>query len=160
MRNSPMGPGKPAEVKFDGPAPVLTPQVPELSILNKGQKEARSSVLDANLEFYSALEDQDIGRMARTWGHDGGVRCTQPNGVLLRGWEEVRRGFEQMFSVDRPYRIELKQVYAEQDGRIAYVSMIERVAMPQLSRPRSVHAATNVFRWHDGQWRLILHHST
>ncbi|GIW72014.1 MAG: hypothetical protein KatS3mg102_1556 [Planctomycetota bacterium] len=157
-RSSPMG-KKRQEMVFEGPPPVLTPELPELPV-RRGRGAERPSVLEANTEFYAALQERDIGRMSRAWAHDATVRCAQPNGVLLRGWEEVRNGFEQIFSVDRPCRVELTQIYAEQSEDLAHVSLVERVSMPQVSRPRTEHPATNVFRWQDGRWLVILHHAT
>ena len=80
--------------------------------------------------------------------------------MLLRGWEEVRRNFESLFASDRPYKIELTQVYSEDADAIAYVSLVERVEMPQTVRPRREHVATNVFRLEKGQWKLVIHHAT
>ena len=138
------------------------PELPDLPVTHKGGTPGgkRPSVVEANTEFYRALQERDIGHMARLWAHDGAVRCTHPNGVLLRGWEEVRNGFEQIFGVDRPSAVELTQMYAEQTGDLAFVSLIERVAMPQGSRPRSEHPATNIFRWDGDRWLVIAHHST
>jgi ketosteroid isomerase-like protein len=156
-------PGQPApEFIFEGPPPVPTPLLPKDTVKReapKGKGE-RHTVLEANQGFYDALEARDIALMSKVWAQDGTVRCTQPNGVLLRGWEEVRRTFEQLFSADRPYKIELTQVYSEEADAIAYVSLVERVEMPQTTRPRREHVATNVFRLEKGVWKLVLHHTT
>ncbi|MFC1706468.1 nuclear transport factor 2 family protein, partial [Planctomycetota bacterium] len=159
-RRSPMA-KRQVEIIFEGPPPVPTPVLPAEAVHRTGRaKKPRVSVLDVNKSFYRALESRDIGVIARIWANDGSVRCTQPNGVLLRGWEEVRRGFEQIFSSDRPHKIELTQVYAEESDSLAYVSLVERVAMPQASRPRREHSSTNVFRNEGGRWFMVNHHST
>jgi hypothetical protein len=95
-------------------------------------KGERQTVLEANQGFYDAIEARDISLMTKVWAQDGTVRCTQPNGVLLRGWEEVRRTFEQLFSADRPYKIELTQLYKEMAGRSPGRS--ERDGYPQIWR--------------------------
>ncbi len=151
---------KRVEVPYDGPPPLPSPVLPEGPVHLPKTKGPKGSVTDANQAFYRALEDRDIGAIARIWFNDDSVRCTQPNGVLLRGWEEVRRGFEQLFSSDRPHRIELSQVYAEESDALAYVSLVEKVAMPQSSRPRREHSATNLYRNVRGQWLLTNHHVT
>ena len=151
---------KPVEVLYEGPPPVPTPEVPEKPVRRASAVSPKESVLTVNEAFYRAVEDRDIGSIARIWANDDSVRCTQPNAVLLRGWEEVRRGFEQLFSADRPHRIELTQVYAEESDALAFVSLVEQVAMPQSSRPRREHVATNLFRNIGGQWRMIYHHVT
>jgi len=156
-------PGQPKiEIIYDGPPPVPTPVLPAQPVRREGTKGKgeRQSILDANLAFYQALEARDMSLMCKIWANDGTARCSQPNGVLLRGWEEVRRNFEQLFSSDRPYKIELTQVYSEESDAIAYVSLVERVEMPQTTRPRREHVATNVFRYEKGAWRLVIHHAT
>jgi ketosteroid isomerase-like protein len=165
-----MGPAMPGQpgagglppIVFEGPPPVPTPQLPRETVkreIPKGER-GRPSLVEANEAFYRALETRDMGLMAEVWANDGTVRCTHPNGVLLRGWEEVRRSFEQIFSVDRPYRIELTQMYSEEADALAYVSLVEKVDMPQTTRPRREHSATNVFRREKGHWKLVCHHST
>jgi ketosteroid isomerase-like protein len=160
------GPGAPGgafgPILFEGPPPVPTPQLPRETVRREAPKakEGRPALLEANGEFYAALAARDIGRMAKVWANDGTVRCAQPNGVLLRGWEEVRRGFEQIFSTDRPYKIELTQVYSEESEALGYVSLVEKVEMPQTSRPRREHPATNIFRLEKNAWKMVLHHAT
>jgi ketosteroid isomerase-like protein len=153
------GAGGPPQIVFEGPPPVPTPQLPRETVRREaaGVKGERGSLLAANEEFYKALEARDMGRMAEVWANDGTVRCTHPNGVLLRGWEEVRRSFESIFSVDRPYKIELTQIYSEESDALGYVSLVERVDMPQTTRPRREHSATNIFRLEKGGWKLVLH---
>jgi hypothetical protein len=158
-RRSPMI-RKPIDIPYSGPPPVPTPEIPDAAIRRSRGKGPKGSVLVSNEAFYRALGDRDMGAIARLWLNDDSVRCTQPNGVLLRGWEEVRRGFESLFSSDRPHRIELTQVYAEESDALAYVSLVEKVAMPQSSRPRREHTATNLFRNVDGEWLMVSHHVT
>jgi ketosteroid isomerase-like protein len=112
----------------------------------------------ASKEFYAAFEARDLERLGKVWVQDATVRCIQPNGVLLRGWIEVKRGFELIFDTDRPHKVELTQVSIEVGGSLALVSLVERVAMPQSARPRREHAATSIFRKVGDDWKLICLH--
>ena len=48
----------------------------------------------------------------------------------------------------------------EESKAIAYVSLVEKVNLPQASRPRREHPATNVFRNIKGTWKMVMQHSS
>lgn len=138
------------------PGPARRPMVPRVP--DPPRTGIEGEVEKAMKEFYGAFEARDLDRLAKVWIQDASARCIQPNGVLHRGWPEVKRSFELIFDTDRPHHVEITQSFFAVVGEAAWVSLVERVAMPQSARPRREHAATQMWRKADGAWRLALYH--
>ncbi|AFY76232.1 MAG: nuclear transport factor 2 family protein [Hydrococcus sp. C42_A2020_068] len=120
----------------------------------------RTEILATNEAFYQAFEKKDIKAMSLVWWQ-GGSLCIHPGGNVLKGWEEVRHSWEQIFRHTDYLEIGIELVNIEIGSQIAYVVLIETIL--QVSRGRSFQAqstATNIFEKMAQKWYLVHHHGS
>lgn len=90
-----------------------------------------------------------------------GSLCIHPGRKALKGWEDIRQSWVQIFKATRYLEIDLDVVSVEVSGELAYVVLIENVM--QVAGNRRLEAksiATNVFERMGGQWYLVHHHGS
>ncbi len=80
----------------------------------------QTEVLELNQAFYRAFEKRDINSMAKLWFQGAGSLCIHPGGKVLKGWNEVRLSWEQIFSHTDYIEIEIEIVTKEIGERVAY----------------------------------------
>ncbi len=119
-------------------------------------------VEEANRSFYEAFRDRDIDRMSRLWAKSPHTRCVHPGWELVVGWTDIRQSWSEIFRTINAAEFELEDVHVEVAGRTAWANLIAYVRI-ETDEGESFHATmvtTNIFERVDGQWLLVLHHSS
>lgn len=119
-------------------------------------------VEEANFAFYEAFTQRDLERMCLVWAQTPHVRCIHPGWELVSGWPEVRRSWQDIFHSIEDIDIGLNDVQIEVSGRVAWVNQVVELSITtddQESFEASV-VSSNIFEEVDGQWRMVLHHSS
>ncbi|MDJ0713482.1 MAG: nuclear transport factor 2 family protein [Prochloraceae cyanobacterium] len=121
----------------------------------------QTEVLELNQAFYRAFEKRDINSMAKLWFQGAGSLCIHPGGKVLKGWNEVRLSWEQIFSHTDYIEIETEIVTKEIGERVAYIVAIENVLQVNGDRRfEGLSMATNIFEKMAQKWYLIHHHGS
>jgi len=116
---------------------------------------------DANHAFYRAFEKKNIDAMALVWSHGIDITCVHPGRSALKGWDEIRSSWQQIFKHTQYLEIDWAVTTTETHGAIAYVVGIETVM--QVAGRRTLEArsvATNIFEKMGDRWYLIHHHGS
>lgn len=124
------------------------------------QKDSRSRVLAANVEFYSAFKNGDFVAMRSIWGKGDGVCVVHPGAGAISGYEMVMSSWEIICGAQHefPIMIDLRDIQVHVRGDVGYVTCLESVKTKDGSWGRQV--ATNVFERVDGQWLIHIHHAS
>ena len=112
-------------------------------------KELRAAIA-ANRAFYEALAQGDLEAMDGLWATTAPVLCAHPGAAVLHGRHSVMESWRAILSDPPPIRESGVQVALIRG--IAIVSCVEHIGDGSL-------AASNVFVWEDGAWRLVHHHA-
>jgi ketosteroid isomerase-like protein len=137
----------------------------------RGAADDERAVRDLNSEFYAAVEECDLDRMAAVWV-DGdlasGAACVHAGWPMLRGREEVLRSWALIMANTLYIQYILTDVAVDLCGEIAVLTCSENIltgvgaagddASGGLLGGRMV--ATNVYRRTGNGWRLWLHHGS
>ncbi|MCT7965425.1 nuclear transport factor 2 family protein [Laspinema sp. D1] len=122
---------------------------------------AEPAVLEANLAFYRAFQTKDMEAMSEIWSKGINTLCIHPGRKILKGWEEIRPSWQQIFKVTTTLEIELQITASESIGNLAYIVLIEKVTQTSNGRKnQSLSNATNLFENMGGKWYLIHHHGS
>ena len=123
---------------------------------------APEQVVEANLNFYFALESLDLELMENVWLMDTTACCIHPNGERLSGWDTIRANWERLFQSTTFMRVDIAEVSVEVHGNVAWVTCLENIttsAGDQMHRARAY--ATNIFTFEeDSGWMLVVHHAS
>jgi ketosteroid isomerase-like protein len=125
-------------------------------------EQAPEQVIEANLNFYFALESLDVELMEDVWLIDSSACCVHPGGERLVGWENIRATWERIFKSTTYMRVDITDVTVEVHGNAAWVTCLENISTSaggQMHRARAY--ATNIFTYEeDSGWMLSLHHAS
>ena len=108
------------------------------------------AALAANALFYEALAQGDGPAMEALWATTEPVICTHPGAATLHGRAAVMQSWEAILSA--PPAIEFADAQVALIRGLAFVTCSEQIG-------EAVLAATNVFVWEDGAWRMAHHHA-
>ena len=114
-----------------------------------------------NEAFYRAFEKKDIEAMEQLWSKGSGSLCIHPGQSALKGWDDIRRSWVQIFKNTQYLEIDIDLVTTEVNSTIAYIVLTETVR--QVIRRRQMVAkstATNIFEKMGDRWYLIPHHGS
>lgn len=118
-------------------------------------------ILAANQTFYRAFEKKDLEAMSGVWSQGAVSVCVHPGRDALKGWEQIRLSWEQIFRNTSYLEIETEIVQIEVSGDLAYVVLVETVL--QVVGRRRLQAksmSTNIFERMGQRWFLIHHHGS
>ena len=125
-------------------------------------EQSPEQVIEANLNFYFALESLDVELMEDVWLLDANACCIHPGGERLSGWDAIRETWERIFKSTTYMRVDITDVAVEMNGTVAWVTCLENITTSsggQLHRARAF--ATNIFTFdEDAGWALVLHHAS
>ena len=125
-------------------------------------EQVPEQVIEANLNFYFALESLDVELMEDVWLMDANACCIHPGGERLAGWDAIRATWERIFKSTTHMRVDITNVAVEVHGTVAWVTCLENIttaAGTQMHRARAF--ATNIFTFEeDSGWMLVLHHAS
>ena len=114
-----------------------------------------------NEAFYRAFEKKNIEAMEQLWSKGSGSLCIHPGRSALKGWDDIRRSWVQIFKNTQYLEIDIDLVTTEVNSTIAYIVLTETVR--QVIRRRQMVAkstATNIFEKMGDRWYLIHHHGS
>ena len=114
---------------------------------------------DAEDTFYDAFEERDLDKMMTAWSDSDEVICIQPMRTQVQGRVAVRQSWEEVFSANMKFDIEVfhKHWFETTDLAIHIVheQLIYDENRNQMPPPL---VATNVYRKDDRGWYMVLHH--
>jgi ketosteroid isomerase-like protein len=112
-------------------------------------------------QFYRAFNTQDIVLMRQNWSPFEEISMNSPLGGIKRGWPEIRRVYEQLFSGPTRIAIELYSYSLHVSGDLFFAVGRER---GRLETPTKVSElafrTTRIFRLLDHHWRQVHHHGS
>ncbi|HEY9764212.1 MAG TPA: nuclear transport factor 2 family protein [Trichocoleus sp.] len=121
----------------------------------------REAVLAVNASFYRAFEKKDLDAMEAVWSKGVSCLCIHPGRDALKGWDEIRQSWAQIFKNTSYLEIDTHILMVESSGDLAHVVLIENVL--QIGGGRRLEArsmATNLFERMGGQWFMVHHHGS
>src|SRR5262249_33135694 len=93
-----------------------------------GMTSEEEKVLEANKNFYSALQDLNLEEMESIWLQEDWVRCIHPGWTLLEGWEAVRESWQHIFENTHFMRIAVGIQSIHVENSTAWVCCTEKVS--------------------------------
>jgi ketosteroid isomerase-like protein len=136
-------------------------ELPEDEGLGPLTRELRR-VEAVNDAFYDALRARDIEAMSRVWLPSPHVRCVHPRWELVVGWIDIRESWAELFASLEHVDVQLEDVHVEVAGRVAWVNLLAYTTLHteegDIISASSI--ATNVFEIAEGEWKMVLHHSS
>lgn len=111
------------------------------------QAEIRAA-LAANERFYEAFAAGDYEGMDALWATTVPVLCVHPGSPAIHGRDPVMASWAEI--LDKPPPIEASSAQVAVVRGLAVVTCLEHLGPVTL-------AATNLFAWEDGAWRLVHH---
>ena len=119
------------------------------------------AVLAANQAFYQAFEQKNIEAMSAVWSRGAGCICIHPGRPILKGWDQIRQSWDQIFQHTESIQITPEIVSAEVSGNLGCVILVTKlVQMIQGNRVDVQSLATNIFGRVNNSWYLIHHHGS
>lgn len=121
----------------------------------------KQAVLASNQAFYRAFEKKDIEAMEAVWSKGISCLCIHPGRDALRGWQEIRQSWEQIFKNTSYLEIDTDILKIDFSGDLAHIVLIENVL--QVSGGRRLEArsmATNLFERMGQSWYMTHHHGS
>jgi ketosteroid isomerase-like protein len=122
--------------------------------------DRHAALIAANEAFYRAFDQRDLAAMDRVWAGRREDVCIHPGWEMCRGRAEIRASWTGLFANGEKLRFHLGEVSAEVLGDAGRVSCIENIWSPDGRALLGRVAATNLFVWLDGGWRMVLHHGS
>ena len=133
----------------------------QVPVTGREKKQDLSAPLKALSEFYEALNNRDIEKMARNWAQTDEAAMDNPLGGIKRGWEEIRSVYERIFSTPAQYYFEFYDYSLHEAGKIFYAVGRERgeFRMGKMVLNMAIRT-TRIFRMMDGRWQQVHHHGS
>jgi len=118
-------------------------------------------VLEANKNFYSALQNLSLEEMDNIWLQEDWVRCIHPGWDLLEGWEAIRESWQQIFENTRFMRVAVILQSIRVEESTAWVCCTEKISSASEGRFDSSYVqTTNIFERRNGGWYVVHHHAS
>jgi ketosteroid isomerase-like protein len=144
--------------KIQRPDLMKLEQVP---VTGREKKDHLSAPVRALSEFYEALNDRDLEKMARDWAQSDESVMDNPLGGINRGWEEIRSVYERSFTRPAQYDFEFYDHSLHESDEIFFVVGRERreFKMGKTVLNMAIRT-TRIFRLMDGHWQQVHHHGS
>ena len=118
-------------------------------------------VMEANKNFYSALQGLSLEEMEAVWLQEEWVRCLHPGWDLLEGWEAVRESWQQIFENTKFLQVSVGIQFVRVEKSMAWVCCTEKISSAAEGRFETAYVqTTNIFKQHNGGWYLVHHHAS
>ena len=118
-------------------------------------------VIATNQAFYQAFEQLDINALELIWSKSPQVSCIHPGRAALRGWDQIRFSWDQIFRNTKQLEIAIEPMALEMRGTIAYVILLESLVQVVPEKRLEVQTlVTNIFELEAGNWLLLHRHSS
>lgn len=124
------------------------------------QSQVIAAVELANAQFYRALSLADLGAMERVWLDSPDALCLHPGWKPVYGWAAIRETWREIFANQGPLRVWATEVQVRVFGRTAQVFCLENIDTGRVAGAGRLQThATNIFRRHGAEWKLLEHHA-
>jgi ketosteroid isomerase-like protein len=124
---------------------------------------AESEVRAASEQFYAALNHittGDAGPMAHAWSHGAAVTSMHPLGGRETGWDQVGPSWSEVAKVVSAGQVKLTDQHIHAAHDMAYEVGVEKGHLTMGGHKVNIdQRVTNVYRRHDGAWKIVHHHS-
>lgn len=118
-------------------------------------------VIATNQVFYQAFEQMDLEAMAPIWSKEPNVTCIHPGRAALRGWDQIRFSWDQIFRNTRQLEVAADVISTEVRGNIAFVVLVENLVQVVPERRIEIQGmVTNIFEYDGSNWVLIHRHTS
>lgn len=118
-------------------------------------------VIATNQSFYEAFERMDVEAMGLIWSKEPNVICIHPGRVALKGWDQIRFSWDQIFRNTRQLEVAANVISTEVRGNVAFVVLIENLVQVVPERRMEVQGmVTNIFEYDGSNWFLIHRHAS
>jgi ketosteroid isomerase-like protein len=119
-------------------------------------------VEEANFAFYEAFHLRDIQRMERLWSRSPHTRCIHPGWEPVVGWSEIRQSWVDIFRTMKMIEFSLEDVHVEVADGSAWVNLVAHAEVQTEDDEAFTTSvvATTIFEKIEGQWYIVLHHSS
>jgi ketosteroid isomerase-like protein len=112
-------------------------------------------------QFYRALNTRDIVMMQDNWSEADDISMDNPLAGITRGWPEIRRAYESIFSSNSRLVVEFHNYSIHTLGDMFYAVGRERGRYESSSFAFDLHArTTRIFRFEREHWRQVHHHGS
>jgi ketosteroid isomerase-like protein len=121
----------------------------------------QEAVLEANKNFYRAVQSLNMEEMDAVWLQDDSVRCIHPGWDLLEGWEAIRESWQRIFEGTRYLKLSVSLQALRVEGPVAWVACTEKISSASEGVfENALVQSTNIFVEQDGNWLLVHHHAS
>ena len=118
-------------------------------------------VLEANKDFYHALQSLNLEEMETLWLQEEWVRCLHPGWDMLEGWEAVRESWQQIFENTKFLRVSIGVQSVHMEKGMAWVCCTEKLSSAAEGRfETSQVQATHIFKQVNGSWFIVHRHAS
>lgn len=109
--------------------------------------------------FYAAFNERNITAMEQVWASEGILH--NPIGGIARGWSEIRKIYERLFSGRIRVRVEFIDYSVHETRDAAFVAGRERGTARRENRTLDLTIrTTRIFEKLHGPWKQIHHHGS
>ncbi len=115
----------------------------------------REQLEKANVRFYDAFAQQDLGAMDTLWAREASVACIHPGWPLLEDRGDIMKSWRAILG-DLPGGEAPEVSCADPNTKV--IGDMGVVICKELVGPHKL-LATNVFVREDGHWRIVHHHA-
>lgn len=121
----------------------------------------KEKIYEINTKFYDALNSSDLSVMEEIWLNESSSKCVHPGWPMLTGWESIKESWRDIFETGGLSQVEISDVFVDIVGKSAWVNCIERIGYVINERLIVTTAqATNIYEFVNGEWKMVLHHSS
>lgn len=112
-------------------------------------------------QFYRAFNTRDIVMMQDNWSDADDISMDNPIGGISRGWPEIRRTYERLFSSTARVSVEFHTYTIHSLGDVFYAVGREYGHYYGSGVSFELHIrTTRVFRFERERWRQVHHHGS
>ncbi len=120
-----------------------------------------SSPFQALVQFYHAFNSGNLDEMAKNWDSAGDIAMDNPLGGIKRGWNEIAKVYEKIFSGSAKVYVEYYDYTVHEHGDVFYAVGRERGYFQSGDRRIDLAIRTSrIFRRVGNIWRQIHHHGS
>ncbi len=122
--------------------------------MNRDRSKDEAAILLANAAFYHAFSKADLAAMSALWAVRAPVACFHPTAPAILGRDAVLASWRQILRSAPSFDMRCDRPVVHLAGDVAFVTCYEG------NDEHPAHlAATNVFVFEDGSWRMVHHHA-
>lgn len=118
-------------------------------------------LIAANAAFYAAFESLDMEAFRQVNAVSEDSVCIHPGRKPVYGWEAIQDSWSGIFEHTTYMSISPSDVKAQLHGVVGWVTCVENIySFIEVEQILGRVVATNLFKWTDSGWELVLHHGS